>query len=340
MADRVQKVLAAAGHGSRREIESWIKEGRLRIDGRIAVLGDTVSGEEKFMLDSRKLGVRAAKAAHRHIIYNKPDNEITTRGDPEGRRLVFESLPHLLGARWVAVGRLDVPTTGLMIFTTDGTLANKLMHPSSEIVRRYAVRIHGNPRNSEIAVLKKGVKQVGRRLVFESLPHLLGARWVAVGRLDVPTTGLMIFTTDGTLANKLMHPSSEIVRRYAVRVHGNPRNSEIAVLKKGVKLDDGYAAFDSIEAAGGDGANRWFKVALREGRNREVRRIWEAIGYKVSRLMRVAYGPIELPKNLRRGKCVALTPAQVRTLYVTAGLKPPAMMARSRKVSKKKFRRR
>ena len=263
MADRVQKVLAAAGHGSRREIESWIKEGRLRIDGRIAVLGDTVSGDEKFMVDSRKLGVRAAKAAHRHIIYNKPDNEITTRGDPEGRRLVFESLP-----------------------------------------------------------------------------NLRGARWVAVGRLDVPTTGLMIFTTDGTLANKLMHPSSEIVRRYAVRVHGNPRNSEIAVLRKGVELDDGYAAFDSIEAAGGDGANRWFKVSLREGRNREVRRIWEAIGYKVSRLMRVAYGPIELPKNLRRGKCVALTPAQVRALYVTAGLKPPAMMARSRKVSKKKFRRR
>jgi len=262
VAERVQKVLAAAGHGSRREIERWITAGRLSIDGRAARLGDTVTGTEQFALDGKRLPVSQQSAGHRYLMYHKPADEICSRADPENRRRVFDSLPQL--------SRM---------------------------------------------------------------------RWIAVGRLDLTTTGLMIFTTDGELANKLMHPSSEIERRYSVRVHGSPNDAELKQLTTGIELEDGMAAFSSLRTVGGEAANRWYEVALAEGRNREVKRLWQALGYDVSRLIRIGFGPLNLSRKLHRGRFRNLSTRETEALYAAAGLSVPSIRpppdARARNLRKK-----
>ena len=227
---RIQKLLADAGLGSRRTIEEWIRAGRITVGGRVAQLGDRATAADELSLDGRRVELSLPRgAAAELLLYHKPVGEVTTRSDPQGRPTVFERLPQ--------------------------------------------------PRNG---------------------------RWITVGRLDVNTSGLLLFTTDGELAHRLMHPSSEIEREYLVRVRGRPQPGLVRQLLEGVQLDDGPARFDRVsqEIADGepsDGINTTFRVILHEGRNREVRRLWQAVGLEVSRLLRVRYGPIELPRDLRPG---------------------------------------
>jgi 23S rRNA pseudouridine2605 synthase len=222
---RLQKLLAAAGLGSRRSIEQWIKDGRITVAGRIAQLGDRAGPGDEVLLDGRKLDLEGVRAPSREVLlYHKPVGEMTTRSDPHGRPTVFERLPQ--------------------------------------------------PRNG---------------------------RWITVGRLDVNTSGLLLFTTDGELAHRLMHPSSEIDREYLVRIRGRPSEFALRQLLEGIALEDGPARFDDIVQDETDGSHTTFRVVLHEGRNREVRRIWSAIGFEVSRLMRIRYGPVELPRDLKPG---------------------------------------
>ncbi|MFF0983871.1 23S rRNA pseudouridine(2605) synthase RluB [Proteus mirabilis] len=238
--EKLQKILARSGHGSRREIEGYLQEGRISIDGVKAKLGDRidVNSTAKIRLDGRILSIREAqKDVCRVLAYYKPEGELCTRSDPQGR-----------------------PT------------------------------------------------------VFQRLPRLNSARWIAVGRLDVNTSGLLLFTTDGELANRLMHPSREVEREYAVRVFGEIDDAKIRQLTRGVQLEDGPASFRSVSYRGGEGINQWYNVSLTEGRNREVRRMWEAVGVQVSRLIRVRYGDIDLPKGLPRGGWVELGLNQINYL--------------------------
>jgi 23S rRNA pseudouridine2605 synthase len=246
--ERIQKVMSQAGVASRRQIEAWIREGRISVDGRPAEIGQLVTREQHFKLNGRTLRLRA-KAPTRVLVLNKPEGYICSRKDPEGRKSVFELLPRTKHDRWVLVGRLDINTSGLLLVTNNGELANRLMHPSSEIEREYAVRVLGNASK-------------------EQLDRLLN----------------------------------------------------------GVELEDGTAAFSQVSDAEGSGSNRWYHVVIKEGRNREVRRMWEAVGLKVSRLIRVRYGSIALPR-LTRGKYRALPDNQVTELMRSVGLRQAAAKA-------------
>jgi 23S rRNA pseudouridine2605 synthase len=239
MSERLQKWLAGQGLGSRRQMESWIVDGRITVDGQPAVLGQKVSGRERIKVDGRLLRVSPNRAPRpKTILYHKPAGEICTRSDPQGRPTVFDHLPHLSRGRWIGVGRLDYQTSGLLLFTTDGELANRLMHPSSELIREYSVRVLG-----EI----------------------------------------------GPAAAKK--------------------------LRRGIELEEGPARFETFEFAGGEGQNRWYRVSVTEGRNRIVRRLIEAVGCRVSRLIRIRFGPISLPRPLPAGKSRPLSPEELSALY-------------------------
>jgi 23S rRNA pseudouridine2605 synthase len=239
----LQKLLAAAGFGSRREIESWIAAGRVMVRGQVARLGDRASPGDPVLLDGKEIRFAAGKGAPRVILYHKPVGELVTRRDPEGRATVFDKLPKLSPGRWVSIGRLDLNSSGLLLFTDSGELANQLMHPRLQIEREYEVRVQG---------------------------------------------GL----------------SAETMRQ----------------LRAGVQLEDGPARFLRIEALQGkkdSGTNRWYRVVLAEGRNREVRRMVEAAGARVSRLIRVRFGPVLLPLDLPAGRSLELSPKAVEEIVRT-----------------------
>lgn len=242
--EKLQKVLARAGLGSRREMETAIAEGRVKVNGQVATLGDRIETRDRVLFDNRPLTLRGAEEVPRRVImYNKPEGELCTRKDPEGRRTVFERLPRLKGERWIAIGRLDINTSGLLLFTTDGELANRLMHPSTQVEREYAVRVMG-----------------------------------------------------------------EVTRQ------------NVVAMVQGVMLDDGPANFTDVQEFGGEGINTWFHVVILEGRNREVRRLWESQGVTVSRLKRVRYGNIFLDKRAKAGEWVELSQAEIDDLAELAGL--------------------
>jgi len=246
--ERLHKVLAQAGLGSRRALEQRIADGLVKVNGEIAQVGMSVGSGDKVEIDGRSFVASALTEPARVLMYNKPEGEVTTREDPEGRPTIFEALPALKGARWIAIGRLDINTTGLLLLTTDGELANTLMHPSHEVEREYVCRVRA----------PEGQDKVPDNLVDR--------------------------------------------------------------LARGVALDDGPAKFDEIERIGGSDSHDWFRVLLKEGRNREVRRLWESQGCQVSRLKRIRYGAVELPRELLRGQSQEMAADKVEKLRSDLGL--------------------
>ena len=242
--EKLQKVLAQAGFGSRRLMEEWITAGRVSVNGEPATLGMRVVEGDLVKAERRTIRVGERDHAVRVLLYHKPEGEIVSRDDPEGRTSVFDKLPKLRGQKWIAIGRLDFNTSGLLIFTTSGELANHLMHPRFEVEREYAVRVQG------------------------------------------------------TMTEAQMDQA----------------------LKQGVELEDGLVKFEKLEDHGGEGFNHWYRVMLKEGRNRVVRRTFDALGLPVSRLMRVRFGVINLPPRLKRGMTTELDEKEVVQVLDWAGI--------------------
>jgi len=243
MQERVQKVLARCGHGSRRQVEALIAGGQISVNGTVAALGDSLKPGDRVSIDGQRFRVVDNEPAPPRVLaYHKPEGEICTRRDEQGRKTVYESLPRLRGARWISVGRLDFNTNGLLLFSDDGALVDARAHP------------------------RRGIE-----------------------------------------------------REYAVRVHGEVSDAALDSLTQGVRIDDENVSFKRLEFRGGEGSNRWYHVVLSEGRNREVRRMWEAVGAKVSRLTRVRYGSLALPRSLRPGTYMDVKGADLANLLASAG---------------------
>ena len=243
--EKLQKLLARMGLGSRRGLEEVIKAGRVSINGKVATLGDRAVLTDEIRIDGRLVRLKAEREKRRRVIaYYKPEGEICSASDPEGRPTVFDRLPKLTGDRWVMVGRLDINSSGLLLFTNDGELAHRLMHPSNEVVREYAVRVLG-----------------------EVTPQIASQ------------------------------------------------------LTQGVLLEDGMAKFDDIKEGGGTGVNKWYHVTIKEGRKREVRRMFESQELKVSRLIRTRYSTVILPKELRTGRFIELDAKDIGKLVESVGLR-------------------
>ena len=258
-AQKLQKMLAGAGLGSRREMETWITAGRVSVNGELAKLGDRVGQGDRVLVDKRPVKLIFEVELPRILIYHKPEGEIVSRDDPKARKTVFDALPRVRNGKWIAIGRLDFNTEGLLIFTTSGELANRLMHPSFEVEREYTVRIMGE-------LSQEQMKQ----------------------------------------------------------------------MTAGVELEDGKAYFERIAEMGGEGSNRWYQVIIKEGRNREVRRMFEKMNMMVSRLIRVRFGMVNLPPRVKRGHMLELESVQVAAILKWVGLAVPEQLPQNRPQDKKR----
>lgn len=258
--EKLQKILANAGLGSRREIEKWISAGRVSVNGSISELGERATDKDTIRVDGRVIKIKPSDEVYTRILaYHKPLDEVSTQKDPEDRPTVFDSLPRTSFGRWVSIGRLDINTTGLLLFTNNGELAHRLMHPSYQVERKYAVRIHGQ-------------------------------------------------VTDEMIEN----------------------------LKTGVLIDGDMCQFNYIQLGGGDGSNQWYEVGLSEGKNREVRKLWVSQGVDVSRLIRIQYGPVELPKSLSRGRWRDLDEEQIKQVADLVELEVQARRSQPKPKSSKR----
>ena len=252
--ERLQKVLAASGVGSRREMEEWISNGWVTVNGRVAQLGEKITPDDHVTVKGSIIKLKWADRLPRIILYYKQEGEIVSRDDPQGRVSIFDRLPQAASSRWVAIGRLDINTSGLLILTTSGELVQRFAHPSFEVEREYAVRVLGELTTEQMRVLTE----------------------------------------------------------------------------EGVMLEDGLAKVERIYEQGGEGANKWYNVVIKEGRNREVRRIFESQGLTVSRLVRVGFGPIGLPNRLKRGQFYELNPAEVANIIKWADMLLPGERRRKK----------